>query len=82
MVTIAFDKRFEKQIKRIHDQTIKARVKKQLEKLVQNPTIGKPMRYTRKGTRELRIPPFRLSYSYDKEHDIIILLELYHKDEQ
>lgn len=48
----------------------------------QNPEIGKPMKNIRKGTRELHIKPFRLSYSYFKNEDKIILLDLYHKKEQ
>ena len=38
------------------------------------------MRYSRKGTREVYVPPFRLSYYY--ADDKIIFLDLYHKDEQ
>ena len=40
------------------------------------------MQYSRKGTRELYIPPFRLSYEYKKDEDKIIILDLYHKDKQ
>ncbi len=40
------------------------------------------MKYGRKDTREVYIPPFRLSYAYIKEEDKIIFLDLYHKDEQ
>jgi len=82
MVTVAFDKQFEKRIKKIKNEESKNRVKKQLEKVVSDPQIGKPMRYGRKGTRELRIPPFRLSYIYQKNEDKLIFLNLYHKDEQ
>ena len=40
------------------------------------------MRNIRKGTRELYIKPFRLSYEYVKNKNIVYILELYHKDEQ
>ena len=40
------------------------------------------MRFYRKGTREVYISPYRLSYAYLKEEDKIIFLDLYHKDEQ
>jgi hypothetical protein len=40
------------------------------------------MRYARKGTRELHVPPFRLSYAYIQQENKIIFLDLYHKDEQ
>ncbi len=38
------------------------------------------MRYTRKGTRELHLKPFRISYTL--EEDYILLMTIYHKDEQ
>jgi len=40
------------------------------------------MRYARKGTREVRIKPFRLSFAYVEKEDKIIFLDFYHKDEQ
>jgi len=40
------------------------------------------MRHDRKGTREVYIPPFRLSYGYDKNSDSLTFLTIYHKDEQ
>lgn len=82
MVTVAFDKIFEKRIKKIKDGELKNRVKKQIEKIVNNPEIGKDMSYSRKGTREIHIPPFRMSYKYEKKNDKIIFLDFYHKDKQ
>lgn len=75
------DPNFESVFEKI-DNTIKEKVKKQIRKIIENPEIGKPMRYARKGTRELYIKPFRLSYDYIPEENRIILLDLYHKDEQ
>ncbi|MCK4348095.1 MAG: hypothetical protein KAW47_05710 [Thermoplasmatales archaeon] len=40
-----------KTISKINDESIKQRVKKQIEKIVEKPDIGKPMRYSRKNTR-------------------------------
>ncbi|KYC51506.1 MAG: hypothetical protein AMQ74_01124 [Candidatus Methanofastidiosum methylothiophilum] len=40
------------------------------------------MKYVRKGTREVYIPPYRLSYVFDKNKDIVVILDIYHKDEQ
>ncbi len=82
MVTIAFDPLFKKQIKKIRDNALKTKVKKQLIKIINTPETGKPMKYNRKGTREVYIPPFRLSYLYRKNEDKIVFLTLYHKDEQ
>lgn len=72
---------FIKTFKKI-DFSLKERVAKQIIKLIGNPEIGKPMRYQRQGTREVYVPPFRLSYAYVPEEDKIIFLALYHKDEQ
>ncbi len=82
MVTVAFDGRFERTTRKIKDHGLKERVKKQIKKIIENPETGKPMRYTRKDTREVYIAPFRLSYAYLRNEDKIIFLELYHKDEQ
>nr|WP_309250833.1 hypothetical protein [Methanosphaera stadtmanae] len=47
-----------------------------------NPVIGKPMRHNRKGTREVYVSPFRLSYVYEEQKDFIVFLDVYHKDKQ
>ncbi len=73
---------FQKIVSKIRDSAQKEKVLKQIAKIVENPEIGKPMMYARKGTRELYVKPFRLSYAYLKEENKIIFLDLYHKDEQ
>ena len=80
MVEVIFDPDFRKDFKKIKDNSIKEKIIKQISKIKDNPEIGKPMRYGRKGTRELYISPFRLSYKV--EGDIIYILALYHKDLQ
>ena len=82
MVTVAYHQHFEKTIRKISDARLKEHVKQQIIKIIENPSIGKPMRYCRKQTREVYIPPFRLSYWYDKRQNTIVFLALYHKDEQ
>lgn len=82
MVTVAYDPSFEKKVRKIKDQLLKLKVKKEILKIIDFPEIGKPVRYGRKGTREVYIPPFRLSYLYIKNDEKIVFLDLYHKDEQ
>ncbi len=82
MVIICYDEHFQKTFSKIKDNNLKEKIIKQIQKLKENPEIGKPMRYSRKGTRELYVSPFRLSYAYIKNEDKIVLLDLYHKDEQ
>jgi len=80
MVNVEYDPFFEDKIRKIKDSALKDKVKKQIAKIVQQPEIGKPMRYSRKGTREVYIKPFRLSYAYFTNK--IVFLDLYHKDQQ
>ena len=82
MVIVAYDPTFEKKVRKIKDHLLKSKVKKKIHKIIDSPEIGKPMRYSRKGTRETYIPPFRLSYLYIKNEEKIVFLDLYHKDEQ
>lgn len=82
MLTIDYKKDFLKEISKIKDSPFKEKVKKQIEKIIENPEIGKPMRYNRKGTREVYVSPYRLAYAYLQSENKIIFLELYHKDDQ
>ena len=80
MVEVIFDPNFKKDFKKIKDKSVKEKIIKQVSKIKDNPEIGKPMRFDRKGTRELYISPWRLSYRL--EGDIVYVLALYHKDLQ
>ena len=83
MVKVVYGRNFEKQVRKIKDEKLKEKVKKQIRKILEDPKgCGKPMRYARKGTREVRIKPFRLSFAYVEKEDKIIFLDFYHKDEQ
>jgi len=82
MVTVAYHPHFEKKIRKINDAELKGRVKQQIIKIINNPSVGKPMRHCRKQTREVYIQPFRLSYWYDKRSGTLVFLSLYHKDQQ
>jgi mRNA-degrading endonuclease RelE of RelBE toxin-antitoxin system len=82
MVSAAFHPFFEKAFSKIKDRRLKERIIQQLEKMRDNPEIGKPMRFNRKGPRQVYSPPFRLSHLCIPEENKIIVLELYHKDKQ
>ena len=82
MVEVTFTKEFQNIFLRIKDSLMKEKILKQIKKIKTNPEIGKPMRNVRKGTRELYIKPFRLSYEYIKDQEMVYILDLYHKDEQ
>jgi len=82
MLDIDYKDDFLKIISKIKNLDIKSKIKKHIEKIIDNPEIGKPMRYVRKGTREVYVSPYRLAYSYNPSENKIIFLDIYHKDEQ
>lgn len=71
-----------KRVKIKLDTSYLIRLEKIIKKIIENLEVGKPMQYQRKGTRELYLPPFRVSYAYDKATDTLFFLDIYHKDEQ
>jgi len=81
-VSVEVDPFLENKIKKIKDYMLKQKIKKQIIKIVNSPKIGKPMKYSRKGAREVYLSHFRLSYKYIENENKIILLDLYHKEEQ
>jgi len=81
MVIAEYDPEFKRIFQKL-DKSIKERLEKAVAKIITNPEIGKPMKFGRKGTREVYIGPFRLSYSYLVNENKIIILDLYHKDKQ
>ncbi|HKZ49905.1 MAG TPA: type II toxin-antitoxin system RelE/ParE family toxin [Candidatus Nanoarchaeia archaeon] len=82
MVVATFHPHFQEIFSKIKDKLLKEKILKQFAKIRENPEIGKPMRFSRKGTREVYVSPFRLSYMYIQGENKIIFLDLYHKDEQ
>jgi len=77
MVKITFTEGFEKEFKKVKDKTLKERVLKQIKKIIENPSAGKPLRYDFKNERTLYVKPFRLIYAIKK--DEIILLRFHHR---
>ena len=64
MLTVEYSDNLLKTIKKIKDNTVKEQIKRQIAKILENPEIGKPMRYARKGTRELYIGYFPCFFCY------------------
>ena len=82
MVKIDHKPTFKHFFNKIKDKLLKEKIIKQIEKIIESPEIGKPMKYERKGTRELYISPYRLSYAFLPNEDKIVILDLYHKKRQ
>ncbi len=70
---------FKKDIKKIKDQGLKERLQKQIGKIAENPSFGKPLRYGLKGEWSVRVKPYRLIY--EVEGDKLILLRFEHRKE-
>ena len=66
---------FIKQTKQL-DNFLLQKLKKQIEKIIENPVVGKSLKY-RKGERCLYIWPFRLIYA--TKEDELILLKFNHR---
>ncbi len=75
MAIITPSKTFIKNIKRL-DKFEREKLEKQIEKIIENPDVGKPLKYKR-GERSLYIKPFRLIYAV--KGDEIILLKFGHR---
>jgi len=52
---------------------------KKLEKIKQDPEVGKPLRYDLKGRRTVRFENYRIIYSIDYEKKQILVLDFEHR---
>ncbi|MBS1267183.1 MAG: hypothetical protein MAG795_01155 [Candidatus Woesearchaeota archaeon] len=81
-IKLRFSHEFNKQISKIKDKQKKLRLFKQILKIVKNPSVGKPMRYSRKGEQEVYLDSFRLYYKYYTNENILRFVEFSHKKNQ
>ena len=80
MVTIRnviWTDKFERELRKVRDKELKARARKRIKEVVENPEIGKPLRFELKGERSVRIPPYRLIYAV--KGDTLYLLRFEHR---
>jgi mRNA-degrading endonuclease RelE of RelBE toxin-antitoxin system len=63
MVDLIYTEKFEKELKK-SDNSIKEKAIKQIKKIIENPEIGKPLRYNLKGERTVYVWSFRILYAY------------------
>tara|TARA_Y100000310_G_scaffold131979_1_gene131093 strand:- start:7638 stop:7886 length:249 start_codon:yes stop_codon:yes gene_type:complete len=68
---IIFSDEFKKDFKKIKDKTTRLRIIKQIKKLESDPKAGKPLQYSLKNHRTLRVPPYRLIYRIEEDKIII-----------
>ncbi len=71
MREIVFSKGFQKEFRKIRDKSTRLRLIKQIKKISEAPYSGKPLRYSLKNYRSLRISPFRIIYRLEKDKIIV-----------
>lgn len=76
---IVYTQKFERDVRKPRDNLVKDRLRKQIEKIAENPEFGKPLWYGLKGEWTVRIPPYRLIYAV--QGDRLILLRFGHRKE-
>lgn len=79
MVKITFTGGFEKEVRKVKDNSLRDRIKNHIAKLLEDPLSGKPLRYSLKGERTVYIAPYRIIYALKQEE--IVLLRFRHRDE-
>ncbi len=60
---VVWTETFERQVRKLRDKTVKNRIRKKAQEILEDPEIGKPLRFELKGERSIRIPPYRLIYA-------------------
>ena len=75
---VIWTRKFETSFKKIKDKRAKERIIKQIERIIADPSVGKPLRYSLKGERSVRITPYRLIYKV--EGDKLYLLRFFHRE--
>lgn len=72
---IVYTSKFEHEVKKVLDKKVKERLEKNIKRIIENPEIGKPLRYALKGERTIRTPPFRLIYAIDGNSLVLLRFE-------
>jgi len=74
---VVWTARFERELRKLRDKAVKDRVKKQIEKVLDSPEIGKLLRFALKQERSIYVPPHRLIYAVQGE--TLYLLRFEHR---
>ena len=72
--------KFEIEVKKIRDSSLKEKVKKQSEKIISDPNVDKPLRFRYKGERTVYVKPYRLIYFWDGEE--LTFLRFEHREKE
>jgi len=74
---VIYTKEFEDNYKKItrKNKPFECKVKKKIEKILDNPEIGVPKKYNLKGVRGLHINPFVITYTIIKDTIVFIAID-------
>ncbi len=75
---VIWTNKFENNLKKVKNKSAKAKIKKQIIKIIKNPDIGKPLRFRLKGERTIYVKPYRMIYTVIK--DKLYLLRFEHRE--
>ena len=75
---LIFSKKFEEEFRKL-DNSVRQEAWKKLQRLKENPQIGKPLKYL--NLWELHVRVFRIFYIIDSNKIKILVLSVRHKDE-
>lgn len=75
---IIYTHEFRRDIKKIRDKAMQGKIKKVIEKIIDNPYLGKPLKYELEGLRRLQVPPFHILYEHTG--DCLILHTFEYRD--
>ena len=76
---IVWTHKFEQDFRKIRDGATQEKLEKQIRKITENPSFGKPLRYSLKGEWSIYLKPYRLIYVV--QGDRLILLRFEHRKE-
>ena len=62
---VVWTKKFERELRKLRDKTVKDRVKERIQKILDDPETGKPLRFALKGERSVYVQPYRLIYAVE-----------------
>ncbi|MFH1400678.1 MAG: type II toxin-antitoxin system RelE/ParE family toxin [Nanoarchaeota archaeon] len=78
MVTIVVSSTFKRAVKHLSAEQ-KEMLESAVHKILADPSLGKPLKYGR-GERSIRMPPFRIIFSFRKDVETLYLLKFEHRD--
>ena len=77
MTKIELSEKFKSQLRKLKDEKLRDSIEKALKDLLEDPNIGKPLRYSFKGFRAMRIGKYRLIYAIDG--DVVKVYAIKHR---